>query len=115
MLDRLRDLSGDRDEQVDLASENSRGSSVRTLSAPASFSRARIGTARIDSYSSSGRFGNALKRSSRCACAGIMIGARSAAAVPVMPSPGLIRGVRVISSTRVPCVARSTSSSACSS
>ena len=40
-----------------------------------------------------------------------MIGERSAAAVPVMPSPGFIRGVRVISSTRVPCVARRTSSS----
>ena len=35
---------------------------VRTLSAPSSVSRARIGTARIDSYSSSGRFGNCLKR-----------------------------------------------------
>ncbi len=85
------------------------------LSAPASFSRARIGTARIDSYWSSGRFGKALKRSSRCACAAIMIGARSDAAVPVIPSPGFIRGVRVISSTRVPCVARRTSSSARSS
>jgi hypothetical protein len=33
----------------------------------------------------------------------------------VMPSPGFMRGVRVISSTRVPCVARSTSSPECSS
>jgi uncharacterized membrane protein len=33
-----------------------------------------------------------------------------AAAVPVMPSPGRIRGRRVISSTLVPCVARSTRS-----
>ena len=44
-----------------------------------------------------------------------MIGERSAAAVPVIPSPGFIRGVLVISSTRVPCVARRISSSACSS
>ena len=82
MLDRLRHLRGDREQQVDLvAAENSRGSRVRTLSAPSSFSRARIGTARIDSYSSSGRFGNTLKRGSRCACEGIITGARSAAAV----------------------------------
>ena len=40
-----------------------------------------------------------------------MIGERSAAAVPVIPSPGFIRGVLVISSTRVPCVARRISSS----
>ena len=37
-----------------------------------------------------------------------MTGARSAAAVPVMPSPGRIRGRFVISSTLVPYVARST-------
>ena len=97
------------------ADENSRGSFVRTLSAPASFARARTGTARIDSYSSSRRFGKALKRSSRCAWAGIITGSRDEAAVPVIPSPGRIRGRPVISSTRVPCVARSTSSSACSS
>ena len=97
------------------ASVNARGSRVRTLSAPSSVSRARIGTARIDSYSSSGRFGNCLKRGSRCACAAIITGARSAAAIPVIPSPGRMRGVRVSSSTRVPCVARSTSSSARSS
>ena len=40
---------------------------------------------------------------------------RAAAAEPVIPSPGRIRGRPVISSTRVPCVALSTSSSACSS
>jgi len=109
VLDRLRDLGGDRQEQLDL-----RRAEVARL-APSSFSRARMGTARIDSYSSSGKFGNALKRSSRCACAGIITGARASAADPVMPSPGRIRGRPVISSTRVPCVARSTSSSACSS
>ena len=84
------------------SSVNSRGSRVRTLSAPSSVSRATIGTARIDSYSSSGRFGKCLKRGSRCACAAIITGARSAAATPVIPSPGRIRGVRVSSSTRVP-------------
>src|ERR1043165_5084363 len=67
------------------AAENSRGSRVRPFRAPASFSRAKIGTARIDSYSSSGRFGNALKRSSRCACAAIITGSRDAAAVPGTP------------------------------
>ena len=71
---------------------NARGSRVRTFSAPSSRSRARIGTARIDSYSSSGRFGNCLKRGSRCASRGIITGARSAAATPVIPSPGRIRG-----------------------
>ena len=40
---------------------------------------------------------------------------RVAAADPVIPSPGRMRGRRVISSTLVPCVARSTSSSARSS
>jgi hypothetical protein len=40
-----------------------------------------------------------------------MIGDRSAAAAPVIPSAGRIFGRRVISSTRVPCVARRTSSS----
>ena len=50
VLDRLRDLCGDGDEQLDLVVRESRGSSVRTFSAPASRSRARIGTARIDSY-----------------------------------------------------------------
>ena len=96
-------------------SVNARGSRVRTFSAPSSLSRARMGTARIDSYSSSGRFGKSLKRESRCACAAIITGARSAAAVPVIPSPGRMRGVRVISSTRLPCVARRTSSSAAAS
>ena len=94
---------------------NSRGTSVRTFSAPARRSRARIGTARIDSYWSSGRFGKALKRGSRSASAGIITGARSAAAVPVIPSPDRMRGRRVIPSTLVPCVARNTSSSARSS
>ena len=37
---------------------NSRGAIVRTLSAPSSLSRERIGTARIDWKRSSGRFGN---------------------------------------------------------
>ena len=94
---------------------NSRATSVRTLSAPSSRSRARIGTARIDSYWASRRFGKCLKRGSRCAARGIMTGARSAAAVPVIPSPGRILGTRVMSSTRVPNDARSTSSSAASS
>ena len=67
VLDRLRDLRRDRDEQVDLGLGVLARARVRTLSAPSSFSRARIGTARIDSYSSSGRFGNCLKRESRCA------------------------------------------------
>ncbi len=81
------------------------------LSAPSSRSpRARIGTARIDSYSSSGRFGKFLNRGSRFACAAIITGARSSAAEPVIPSPGRMRGRCVISSTRVPWVARSTSS-----
>ena len=62
-----------------------------------------------------GRFGNSLNRGSRCACDGIITGARSTAAVPVIPSPGRIFGRRVISSTLVPCVARRTSSSARSS
>ena len=38
-------------------------------------------------------------------------GITGAAAVPVIPSPGRIFGRRVISSTRVPCVARRASSS----
>ena len=42
-------------------------------------------------------------------------GSRAAAAAPVIPSPGRSRGRRVISSTPVPWVARSTSSSARSS
>ncbi len=81
------------------------------FSAPSSRpSRATIGTARIDSYSSSGRFGNGLKRGSRCACDAIITGARSDAAVPVIPSPGRMRGVFVSSSTCEPWVARRTSS-----
>ena len=83
------------------ASVNARGSRVRTLSAPSSTSRARIGTARIDSYWSSRRFGNALKRGSRCARSAIMIGSRSAAATPVIPSPRRMRGALVSSSTPV--------------
>ena len=67
------------------------------------------GTARIDSYSSSGRFGNARKRGSRWAWRAIMIGWRSCAAAPVMPSPGRMRGRWAGSSKRVPCVARSSS------
>src|SRR6266540_277970 len=59
------------------AAENSRGSIVRTFRAPASFSRARIGTARIDSYWSSGRFGKALNRGSRWAFAGLHPGRSS--------------------------------------
>ena len=47
--------------------------------------------------------------------AALEIGSLASAAAPVMPSPGFILGRRVISSTRVPCVARSTSSSAGSS
>ena len=47
--------------------------------------------------------------------AGIITAARSAAAVPVIPSPGRIRGRRVMSATLVPCVARRTSSSVRSS
>ena len=39
-----------------------------------------------------------------------MTGRRSWAATPVIPSPGRIRGRRVISSTDVPRVARNTSS-----
>jgi hypothetical protein len=39
VLDRLRHLRGDRDEQVDLGVANSRGSRVRTLSAPSSVVR----------------------------------------------------------------------------
>ena len=74
-----------------------------------------MGTARIDSYSSSRRFGNALNRGSRCAPDGIMIGVRSAAATPVIPSPRRIRGALVATSIGVPWVARSTSSSARSS
>ncbi len=69
----------------------------------------------MDSYSSSRRFGNGLKRGSRCAALEIAMGARSAAAVPVIPSPGRIFGTRVMSSTRVPNDARRTSSSAGSS
>ena len=79
VLDRLRDLRRDRHQQLDLVVvEDARlracARSARRRAAPA----ARIGTARIDSYSSSCRFGKALKRGSRCASAGIMIGARSA-------------------------------------
>ena len=60
VLDRLRDLGGDRDAAGRSRPRcSSRAARVRTFSAPSSFSRARIGTARIDSYSSSGRFGNA--------------------------------------------------------
>ena len=103
--DRLRDLRRNRGQQLDLAARKRTGRRWR----------ARIGTARIDSYSSSGRLTNALKRGSRCACAAIITGARSAAAAPVMPSPGRMRGRRVMSSTFVPCVARSTSSPARSS
>ena len=44
-----------------------------------------------------------------------LAGARSEAALPVIPSPGRIRGRRVISSTLNPWVARSTSSSVRSS
>ena len=44
-----------------------------------------------------------------------LVASKVAAAAPVIPSPGRMRGVRVISSTRVPCVARRTSSSARSS
>ena len=74
---------------------------MRTLSAPASWSRARIGTARIDSYSDSGRFGNSFQRGSRCASAAIATGRRSAAAVPVIPSRrGAVGGV---SSHRAAC------------
>jgi endonuclease-8 len=58
---------------------------------------------------------NALNRGSRCAPDASMIGRRSAAATPVIPTPRRIRGALVASSIRVPCVARSTSSSARSS
>ena len=61
------------------SSVNSRGSIVRTFNAPANFSRARIRTARIDSYWSSGRFRKPLKRGSRCAWAAIAMSRRSAA------------------------------------
>ena len=89
---------------------NSRGLRVRTFSAPASWSRAITGTARIDSYSSSGRFGNATEP-------GVEVGRlgdhdrapSSCAATPVMPSPGRIRGRWAGSSKRAPCVARSSS------
>ena len=111
VLDRLRDLRGDREQQVDLRLRRTRAARcVRTFERALELLARRIGTARIDSYSSSGRFGKCLKRGSRCAWDGIITGARSAAAAPVIPSPGRIRGRRVISSTRVPCVARRTSS-----
>ena len=89
VLDRLRDLRRDRDEQVDLASVNVAGRSVRTLSAPSSRpSRATIGTARIDSYWSSGRFGNDLKRGSRCASPRSSPARAPLRPAPVIPSPG---------------------------
>src|SRR5436305_1164614 len=87
------------------SSEKVRDVRVRTLSAPSSVpSRIRIGTARIDSYSSSGRFGKFLKRGSRCACDSSITGARAAAADPVIPSPGRIRGRRDISSIVLPLI-----------
>ena len=97
------------DRSATSLSANSRGLRVRTLSAPARWSRAITGTARIDSYSSSGRLGNARKRGSRWAWLAIMIGCRSSAATPVIPSPGRMRGRCAGSSKRVPCVARSSS------
>src|SRR3974390_862120 len=65
-----------------------------------------MGTARIDSYSDSGRFGNSFQRGSRCASAAVATGRRSAAAVPVIPSPTRRRGragcrVKEIDETRV--------------
>jgi hypothetical protein len=64
VLDRLRDLRRDREQQLDLVLREL--ARVRRLSAPSSRSpRARIGTARIDWYSSSGRLGKFLKRGSR--------------------------------------------------
>src|SRR5919197_417600 len=58
--------------------EKARGSRVRTFSAPSSVpSRVRIGTARIDWYSSSGRLGKCLKRGSRWASAASITGAHA--------------------------------------
>ena len=48
VLDRLRDLSRDRDQQLDLGTGELALLDVRTFSAPSSFSRARIGTTKID-------------------------------------------------------------------
>ena len=69
----------------------------------------------MDWYSSSRKVRERLEARIEVGPDGIMTGVRSAAAAPVIPSPRRIRGALVASSMRVPCVARSTSSSARSS
>src|SRR6476660_7343881 len=97
------------------SSPKARGSRVRTFSAPSSRSRACTGTARIDSYSSSGRLGKPTKRASRCAASAIITGRPSAADVPVIPSPRCMRGRWLGSPKRPSWVARSSSTSSVSS
>ena len=115
VLDRLRDLRGDRDQQVDL------GLAVLARRARAHVERALELLPREDRNGEDrlvlvlGQVREELEARVEVRCAAITTGARSAAATPVIPSPGRIRGRRVISSTLVPCVARSTSSSARSS
>ena len=113
VLDRLRDLRGDREQQLDLVvAEHAR-------LARAHVQRALERTvARQDRHREDrlvlvlGQVREVLEARIEMRLLGSSItGARAAAAEPVIPSPGRIRGRRVSSSMCVPCVARRTSSS----
>ena len=80
MLDRLRDLRRDREQQVDLAGREVPRRPGADVERAGKLLPGQDRTARIDSYSSSGRFWNALKRGSRCAFSAIITGSRAAAA-----------------------------------
>ena len=115
VLDRLGHLAGDRHEQVDLvAAELARrlGADVERALEPVA-GEDRDGEDRLVVRLAQVR--EVLEARIEMRLARIITGARSAAAVPVIPSPGRILGTRVMSSTRVPYDARRTSSSAASS
>ena len=90
VLDGLRDLRGDRRRAARPRRRRTRaGCTVRTFIAPSRRSRrSTIGTASSDWKRSSGRFGNALKRGSRCASLGDRDGlAHGARRSPSAPRP----------------------------
>ena len=91
VLDRLCDLARNGHQEVDLGLVELTGPLGAHVQRPSSRSLARIGTARMDWYCSSRRFGKLLKRGSRWASFGIITGTRSAAAAPVMPSRAHLR------------------------
>jgi hypothetical protein len=110
VLDRLSDLRGDREQELDLVSVNSRARACGRSGALEPLA------AREDRHREDrlvlvlGQVREVLEARVEVRLRAIITGARAAAAEPVIPSPGRMRGRRVISSTLRPCVARSTSS-----